>query len=264
MKNIFILPTDKPSRLQYLKTRTLEDKISYILQLSENFKKNNSGLLSGQRNIYITSDEEPRLDEWGVNNKNGVLFKCKGFVSTVETGRWDKKIILTTDQDLIKNGVQAIDDEFLEWFVKNPTCEFVETHIVKLCTNCGQQYCDNLQCRGYEDKKTYLISVPENTNKTTITYCKGHEIKTEEVVIPKEEPKQETLEEFIDRTIDESFEIQLASSKIEKYMKIAAKWQEQRMYSEKEVKEIALKFHKEYAFTHATKWAWFFEQFKKK
>ena len=37
-----------------------------------------------------------------------------------------KKIILTTDQDLIKDGVQTIDDEFLEWFVKNPSCEFVE------------------------------------------------------------------------------------------------------------------------------------------
>ena len=37
-----------------------------------------------------------------------------------------KKIILTTDPDLIKDGVQAIDDEFLEWFVKNPSCESVE------------------------------------------------------------------------------------------------------------------------------------------
>jgi hypothetical protein len=31
-------------------------------------------------------------------------------------------IILTTDGDLIDDGVQAIDDEFLEWFVKNPIC----------------------------------------------------------------------------------------------------------------------------------------------
>jgi hypothetical protein len=30
-----------------------------------------------------------------------------------------KKIILTTDLDLIKDGVQSIDNEFLEWFVKN-------------------------------------------------------------------------------------------------------------------------------------------------
>jgi hypothetical protein len=37
-----------------------------------------------------------------------------------------KKIVLTTDQDLIADGVQAIDDDFLEWFVKNPTCEYVE------------------------------------------------------------------------------------------------------------------------------------------
>jgi hypothetical protein len=36
------------------------------------------------------------------------------------------KIILTTDQDLIKDGVQAIDDEFLEWFVNNTSCEEVE------------------------------------------------------------------------------------------------------------------------------------------
>jgi hypothetical protein len=33
---------------------------------------------------------------------------------------------LTTNNLLIKTGVQAIDDEFLEWFVKNPSCEWVE------------------------------------------------------------------------------------------------------------------------------------------
>jgi hypothetical protein len=36
-----------------------------------------------------------------------------------------KKIILTTDPQLIADGVQAIDDEFLEWFVKNPDCESI-------------------------------------------------------------------------------------------------------------------------------------------
>jgi hypothetical protein len=47
-----------------------------------------------------------------------------------------KKIILTTDQDLIKDGVQAIDDEFLEWFVKNPSCEEVEIKKGKMRLNC--------------------------------------------------------------------------------------------------------------------------------
>jgi hypothetical protein len=38
----------------------------------------------------------------------------------------ESKIIPTTDQNLIKERVQAINDEFLEWFVKNPSCEEVE------------------------------------------------------------------------------------------------------------------------------------------
>lgn len=37
-----------------------------------------------------------------------------------------KKIILTDNEDLIKDDVQKIDDEFLEWFIKNPSCERVE------------------------------------------------------------------------------------------------------------------------------------------
>lgn len=37
-----------------------------------------------------------------------------------------KKIILTTDQDLIKDCVQPIDDEFLEWFVKNTSYKEVK------------------------------------------------------------------------------------------------------------------------------------------
>ena len=52
-----------------------------------------------------------------------------------------KKIILTTDKELIKDGVQAIDDDFLEWFVKNPSCEEVETvkGLMKL-NDDGQEY----------------------------------------------------------------------------------------------------------------------------
>jgi hypothetical protein len=45
-------------------------------------------------------------------------------MSKTNDGRW-KKIILTTDPNLIAEGVQAIDDEFLLWFVKNSSCEFV-------------------------------------------------------------------------------------------------------------------------------------------
>lgn len=90
MKNLHVLPTDHPSRLRYnIKTR--------IWELNE-FHKYHTDIKS-THNIYITSDEV-----------------SKGF-----------KVILTTNKLLIKDGIQAIDDDFLEWFIKNSNCEFVET-----------------------------------------------------------------------------------------------------------------------------------------
>jgi hypothetical protein len=78
------------------------------------------------QNIYITSDEYIGLSYY----LDGNLVR-KGVVD--DKDYWEvrkdyKKIILTTDQDLIKDGVQAIDDEFLEWWIKNPSCEEVEVY----------------------------------------------------------------------------------------------------------------------------------------
>jgi hypothetical protein len=126
MKNIHLLPTDKPSRLF---------KVSGELKLTRNFDFYNG---SEYQNIYITSDEEIKEGDWYLNTeeKNGIknpfyrkLYKANKSISKVPVEYLVndlKKIILTTDQDLIADGVQAIDDEFLEWFVKNPSCEFVE------------------------------------------------------------------------------------------------------------------------------------------
>lgn len=49
------------------------------------------------------------------------------------------KIIMTKDQDLIKDGVQPIDDEFLQWFVQNP-CEKVEVQKWSSLAECGYSY----------------------------------------------------------------------------------------------------------------------------
>ena len=119
MKNIHILPTDKPSRLHF---NEFEE-----LVFTPKYKK-----LDGV-NIYITSDEEEpypyalhikkqevlKINGIGENSKE--LFHDKGFNYQYEC----KKIILTTDIDLIKDGVKAINDEFLEWFVKNPNSKEV-------------------------------------------------------------------------------------------------------------------------------------------
>ncbi len=116
--NIHILPTDKPTRL---------------------FTSNSELILAGYpkttfktgKNIAITSNETVvKENDWWIDIITNSIFKAteEDVLSVNEDGLPDnfKKIILTTDPDLIKDGVQAIDDDFLEWFVKNSSCEFVE------------------------------------------------------------------------------------------------------------------------------------------
>ena len=118
MKNIHILPTDKPSRL-------IKDIWKKTFSLVENFNTNHTDFKA--HHIYITSDEKFNRDEYVTDGVEVIkatpkLVDAQGLVDRRD---W-KKIILTTDGDLIKDGVQDIDDEFLEWFVKNPSCEEIE------------------------------------------------------------------------------------------------------------------------------------------
>ncbi|MFY8160828.1 MAG: hypothetical protein ACOVNU_05820 [Candidatus Kapaibacteriota bacterium] len=185
MKNIHIFPTDKPSSLVLETTNN-----NLFITTTEDFGTN----IMKFQNIYITSDEVIKEGDWachvGITNDKYQIIRCNIPNNVSIQEHWNK-IVLTTDAELIKDGVQAINDEFLEWFVENPNCEFVETHILKLCTNCGQQHCDNRDCMGYKDEPKYLISYSENTTKRIITYCDGYIVNTEEIIIPKEEPKHE-------------------------------------------------------------------------
>jgi len=74
------------------------------------------------QNIYITNDEEIKEGDWVIAIEGIWKNTVTKITGEPITDVW-KKIILTTDQDLIKDGVQAIDDDFLEWFVQNPSCE---------------------------------------------------------------------------------------------------------------------------------------------
>jgi len=113
MKNIHILPTDKPSRLR------INSKGKLILS------NINIGSKGETQNIYITSDEEIKEGDWHLKRTNNTVGNYILNSINPNKGRYNK-IILTTDQDLIKDGVQPIDDEFLEWFVNNPSCEEVK------------------------------------------------------------------------------------------------------------------------------------------
>ena len=127
MKNIHLLPTDKPSRL-------FLNKVNNKLLLDGDTYSNLEKILpsSNYQHLYITGEEEIKEGDWVIDN-NGLLAK----VITELTWHFinSKKIILTTDQSL--EGLQSIDDEFLERFVKNPTCDYVETKLVEFEVDLG-------------------------------------------------------------------------------------------------------------------------------
>jgi len=122
-------------------------------------------------NIYITSDEEIREGDWyfykcGIN---GIVDKAIRTYQTLNK-EFCKKIILTTDQDLIVDGVQSIDDDFLEWL----SCEYVEVNI----NSFGECHMEGDDCSCYDTADQSLCKL----------YYPNYKI-----IIPKEEFKQERL-----------------------------------------------------------------------
>ena len=233
MKNVHILSTNKPSRLY--KIRLTEN-----LQLLEKKFFISSDSLVITQNIYITSDEEIEEGDWCFYlGRFGAKIVCKakltdtGFVyqefGEDYVGREDEgitplkseifKIILTTDQDLIKDGVQAIDDEFLKWFVKNPSCESVEV-VFKI--------------RG--------ITGAEKILKTFGDYT---------IILPKEQYKQETLEKASEKKSEIIIgEYCMCTSVCNEHENKTCKQFEKRkkMYSEEEVLEFTQTMIQQYKF----------------
>ena len=166
MKNIHILPTDKPSRL-YLHSDN-------ELQLRTNIIRTSEDYLGSNQHIYITSNEEIKYDEYYLGEDNNIY--C--LVTTVNYN--GKKIILTTDQELIEVDVQSIGDEFLEWFVKNPSCEEVEVELVAL-----NEYGSEISVNSYGfEKFGYKIIIPKEKPKQLTDLeiaIKLEEIEREEV-----------------------------------------------------------------------------------
>jgi hypothetical protein len=153
MKNIHLIATDKPtgifqsnSGLQF----SIRDKVR--VEPLKGF------------HIYITNDEVIKEGAWRCDIELNRIEKGK------ETGTFKnwKKIILTTDQDLIKDGVRAIGDDFLEWFVKNPSCEFVEVEL-----------------------KTKHLVKPYDVYNEQVSYYK--------IIIPKEEAKFISGQPFLEK-----------------------------------------------------------------
>ena len=246
MKNIHVLKSDKPSRLHLGGSGLVLCDFVF-----------NNGTINSQH-IYITSDEEIKPNEWYENN--GVIFKADAVFdegnnpnnSNPIVTDFNKKIILTTDQDLIKDGVQSIDDEFLEWVVKNPSCEEVKVNDW-LDTNGNIAWGGDKRyqiCNHLYDK--IIISKEEPKQELhTCKYCGVETTQPDDECYAK--PAQYPLEDFIRRESKSGNEsVGILKGVI---------WQSERIPSIiEEYLETAF-ISKEQGYMNPQKW---FEQFKKK
>ena len=227
MKNIHILPTDKPTGIFKSGDNLLFSIMNKVRTTHEGF------------HIYITSDEEIKFDEYYLGDDDNIY--C--LVSSVN--RNGKKIILTTDQDLIKDGVQTIDDEFLEWFVKNPSCEEVEIRKKMYMPQSNGKISDGKITHeisldpSQNTLPYYKIIIPKEEPKKIKCYC-GHTITCD--CSPLEKPKQETLEEARKRISKDFTNVSFKDGVYHGVLE-GAKWQQERMYSEEDLKSFATHFH---------------------
>ena len=212
MKNIHILLTDKPSRFVTSK----ENKKCYLYSIEE-FKNVDKFIEYDSKswdskNIYISNDEQPKHNDYYTTDGKEIYY-CNTLNPT--RNNHYKKIILTTDQDLIKDGVQAIDDEFLEWFVKNPSCEEVEVEWVDF-------------------SQTYFIKIQKEEAK------QGTMSEAIKQVISNQ-LKQETLEEVVYKLFS-TMPSEISTSTAKSKALELAKWQQEqdkKLYSEEEVIKFA-------------------------
>jgi hypothetical protein len=188
MKNIHLIPTHKPSKLYRTGAFILLD--SKVMP--------HDTLETINQHIYITSDEEIKEGDWFYDGDGELCKYTSDYVVNPNGWNDNKKITLTTDQDLIKDGVQAIDDEFLEWFIKNPSCEKFEVKKGKMRLNCdGEEI-------GFPDMYLYKIIIPQKEPKPIyqqIIDIVGGEDRFRQIAGIK--PKQETLEEDAERLLKE-------------------------------------------------------------
>lgn len=270
-KNIHVLPTENSSKLSYNKDGVLE---LHRLQ----WKKNT-------QNIYITSDDEIKVGDWMIRDNEQPTLVTPNFF-------WDfgvryYKIILTTDQSL--DGVQAIDDEFLQWFVKNPSCEFVEVesfingnvqriYEIIIPREYESECICETECRGFVNVK---CKKPKQENCCTpigqikrYVDCKGCDRKPKQIDISKYtigiDPydTQETIEEIADIMSTNTEKVHPADSYIYKQGILdgynLAQQQNKNLYSEEEVLEILYKHTEDLLSGKKLTLEKWFEQFKKK
>jgi hypothetical protein len=187
VKNIHVLPTQNEITSKLF-------KVSNELKLTRKYDFYNG---AKYQNIYITSDEEIKEGDWcyQVELNDGKVDKCYDVTlyhtwtnNGVDKTRKFKKIILTTDTNLIKDSVQVIDDKFLEWFVKNPNCEKIEIKTKYLHSyKTGENFISFSKTPEFSSRNMQCIKIEPRY----------------EIIIPQEESKQMSKQTAVEWLIEE-------------------------------------------------------------
>jgi hypothetical protein len=217
-RNLWLIPTDKPSRLIYnnrLKSFCFQKEKDgmYINDgkvSSANFwsieKAQNNGFQP--QNIYITDDSKIQEGDYGIGFAHGIQGVGRGYFVFKQDGtnsgklnalcEGSKKVIITDNPDLIKDSVQEISEDFIEWFVKNPSCESVRVN--NLCYGALGGFAD----AGYKiiipqelpkQKYKYIGECNGNNQNGCFLDSPGHDCGCFTRVV-KDEPEQVSLEEI--------------------------------------------------------------------
>lgn len=254
-------------------------------------------------NMYITSDEDILRGQWYFSESlNMVLqYTQDELLSPRELKEnGDKKIIITTDWDLINDGVQAIDDKFAEWFCKNSNCEEVEVQkwfdgvdfLEYRIVIPEQDKWEQLRGAGLDQPLTHW-NEPKQNELDTINYDDElinnekddktlNHILTSHMIPQEYFSKKETLEEdatsyelakslfeefygYDPQIIEGNRQHELIVAALQKGIVYGANLQAKKMYSEVEVLKLLLN-SEEYtsSFNGRTDLKHWFEQFKKK
>jgi hypothetical protein len=183
MKNVHLIPTDEPSRLgRFVDTGNLYLRTPSELPRGENVS------------VYITDDSEIK-DGYYLDLTHNIIMKAVFYPSSDKNC---KKIILTDNEQLINVGVEEIPNDFLEWLVKSPSCQYggykdIAWNQIITLKEKPKQYPIGGYAPGFYSCECITCKTEFMGDKLAIQ-CEPCAIKT-----TQEEPKQETIEEAAER-----------------------------------------------------------------
>lgn len=178
MRNIFLLPTKDgvDSDLFYHCLVGCEKTLQYKTEDKIRRKEMIKAGINQPQFVYITCDNAVLNKDWFIFNAANklLLLQAKQVKNNIiiidynnEVGSWIDskychKVALTNDPALIKDDVQQVSIDFMQWYIKNHTCEYVNVI-----------------------NNDYLLWKNSNVDKLAECYS---------ILIPQEESKQDLIE----------------------------------------------------------------------